>query len=190
LASYTADVPPSPTSRARGRQWRDILAFALAQREAISVGCGYLGACAGVLTPHRRRSAIIDYLRRTPTRAEITATRRAAHRLAASGQATILRVKPSGVDAVRGSAHLILARPGAATQSESLDQLADISIADKASQRFEPTAMAKDLATSVELLSAAIEAIPADRLHRTDAEQLADGQETWLALQLLRLVSR
>jgi hypothetical protein len=30
--------------------------------------------------------------------------------------------------------------------------------------RFEPMVMARDLATSVELLSAAIEAIPADRL--------------------------
>jgi len=92
--SYTADVPRAPTHRARPRQWRDILAFALAQREAIGV-----------------RSTVINHLRGTPRRAEITAARRAAHGLAASGQAMIFRVKPSGVDARRGSAHLILARP-------------------------------------------------------------------------------
>jgi hypothetical protein len=36
--------------------------------------------------------------------------------------------------------------------------------------------MAHDLATSVELLSAAIEAIPADRLNPSDAERLLAGR--------------
>jgi hypothetical protein len=39
-------------------------------------------------------------------------------------------------------------------------------------QRVEPTRMAQDLATTVELLAAAIEAIPADRLNPSDAERL------------------
>jgi hypothetical protein len=58
--------------RARPRQWRDILTAALAQQEAISV-----------------RGTVTDHLRRPPTRAEITAARRAAHRLAANGQAGV-----------------------------------------------------------------------------------------------------
>ena len=88
------EVEQAAAPRTRPRQWRDILAFALAQREIISV-----------------RGTVIDHLRRTPTRAEATAARRAAHGLAAGGRAMIFRVKPSGVDARRRSAHLILARP-------------------------------------------------------------------------------
>jgi hypothetical protein len=56
--------------------------------------------------------------------------------------------------------------------SGSLDEIADQSLADRARQRFEPMTMAKDLAISVELLSAAIEAIPADRLNLAEAEKL------------------
>ena len=103
-ASYTAEVPPASTSRARPRRWREVLAFALAQQEAISV-----------------RGTVVSHLRRTPTRAEITAARRAAHRLVSSGQATMLRVRPPGGDGGCGSAHLILARPGTAQPSGSLD---------------------------------------------------------------------
>jgi hypothetical protein len=36
-------------------------------------------------------------------------------------------------------------------------------------------AIAQDLATSVELLSAAIEAIPRDRLNHSDVEQLVES---------------
>jgi hypothetical protein len=86
---------------------------ALVQQEAISV-----------------RSTVIGYLRRTPTRAEITAARRAAHRLAASGQATILRVKPPEF-AGPGSAHLILARLDVAPPSGVLDDVADASLDDR-----------------------------------------------------------
>jgi hypothetical protein len=158
----------SPT-RARPRQWREILADALAQREAISV-----------------RSTVIDHLRRTPTRAEATAARRAAHGLAASGQATILRIRPPGFDGP-GSPHLVIARPGIAMSSESLDELADVSIADRARQRFEPMARARDLAEAVELLCAAVEAIPADRLHRAEAELVAVIEGS---LETLRRIKR
>jgi len=41
------------------------------------------------------RGSVISHVRRKPIRAEITAARRAAHRLAASGRATILRFKPA-----------------------------------------------------------------------------------------------
>lgn len=53
------------------------------------------------------RGAVISHLRLTPTRAEITAARPAAHRLAASGQAMILHVRLPGFDGP-GSAHLAL----------------------------------------------------------------------------------
>jgi hypothetical protein len=147
--------PKATKARARPRQWREILTDALARQVVISV-----------------RSAVSSHLRRTPTRAEITAARRAAHGLAASGQATILRVRPPRSDGGGGSAHLILARPGATMQSGLLDEVADMSSTDKAHMRFEPTVMAHDLAASVELLAAAIEAIPADRLNQSDAERL------------------
>jgi hypothetical protein len=42
---------------------------------------------------------------------------------------------------------------------------------------FEPTVMARDLATSVELLSAAIEVVPSDRLDRSEAERLVASIE-------------
>jgi hypothetical protein len=143
--------PKATRARAHPRRWRQILTDALTRQDAVSV-----------------RGTVIDHLRRTPTRAEIAAARRAAHGLAASGQATILRVRSPGFDGP-GSAHLILARPGAAIRNGSLDELVEISIGDKARQRFEATVLVKDLAISVELLSVAIEAIPADRLSSSDA---------------------
>jgi hypothetical protein len=57
-------------------------------------------------------------------------------------------------------------------QRGSLDELAKASIADQTLLRFEPLVMAQDLATSVELLAAAIEAIADDRHDGTDAERL------------------
>lgn len=160
---------PLPSLRARPRQWRNILTAALAQQQAISV-----------------RSTVISHLRRTPTRAEITAARRAAHRLAAGGQATILRVRlpKSG----GGSANLILARPGTTTQCGLIDELADVSLADQARQRFEPMLMARDLATTVELLSAAIETIPADQLNSSDAERLVASLDS--SFEALRQIRR
>lgn len=141
-------------ARARPRKWRDILAAALAQQEAISV-----------------RGTVINHLRREPTRAEITAARRAAHGLAASGRATILRFKLSEIDGP-GSPHLILARPGSAMRRGVFDDLAEASVADRTLLRFEPLVMAQELATTVELLSAAIQAIPPDLLNPPEAERL------------------
>jgi hypothetical protein len=143
------------TGRARPRQWRDILAAALVRQEAISV-----------------RGTIISYLRRTPTRAEITAARRAAHRLADSGQAIMLHVKTPGFDGP-GSPHLILARPGTAMPRGLTDELVEAILWDRTRVRFEPAAIAQGLATSVEQLSAAIQAIPTDRLNQSEAERLS-----------------
>jgi hypothetical protein len=78
---------------------------------------------------------------------------------------------------------LILAQPGTAKQGELLDELADTArLADSDHMRFEPTVMAQDLATSVEHLSAAVEAIPTDRLDQSDAELLVASVEASLAV--------
>jgi hypothetical protein len=157
------------TASTQPRQWRDILTKALAQHEAVSV-----------------RGTVISYLRRTPTRAEITAARRAAHRLAAAGQATIIRVRPRGFDGP-GSPHLILVRPGTVAQRGLLDDLADASAADNDRARFEPMVMAQDLATSVELLADAIQVVLTDRLDQSDRERLlASLDASFEALRLIR----
>ena len=116
---------------------RKVLADALNRHAAINV-----------------RATIIDYLRRTPTRAEITAARRAAHRLAAKGHATIVHVPRPKSDSGLGSAYLILVRPGTTLTQQQLDGLAS-ECADAArgsSRRFDPAVMALDLAEAVELL--------------------------------------
>jgi hypothetical protein len=54
--------------------------------------------------------------------------------------------------------------------------------------RFEPIVMAQELATSVELLAAAIQAIPFDRLGQSDAKRLAIAIER--PLEILRQIRR
>jgi hypothetical protein len=71
----------------------------------------------------------------------------------------------------QGARNLILAPPGA-MQSGLPEELADAALADRTRLRFEPAAMAQDLATSVELLTAAIQAIPTDRLDQPGTEGL------------------
>ena len=62
-------------------RWQQVLADALDQNLAIGV-----------------RAAIADHLGRAPTRAELTAARRAAHGLAALGRAQVLHVPGSDAD--------------------------------------------------------------------------------------------
>jgi hypothetical protein len=168
VANRPPGRPRARTARARSRKWRDILAAALAQQEAVTV-----------------RGTVTSHLRRKPTRAEVAAARRAAHGLAASGQATILRVRPPGFDGP-GSTHLILARAGTSTESGLLDQIADASRADRT--RMRPMVMAQDLATSVELLSAAIQAIPSNRLDQSDAVRLVASLDA--SFEALRQIRR
>jgi len=163
-------VPPQPRrypNRAQGRPWRQIFIDALAEQPVISV-----------------RLTVSSYLRRTPTRAETNAARRAAHSLAADGLATVLRVKP--LDAGMGSSNLILARPGTSKWSRLLDQFA-AGTADL-DRRFDPRAIATDLARSVELLAAAVEAIPIEQLDQATAHRLTASVDA--SLKDLRRVRR
>ena len=83
-----------PKSPRLGR-WQQVLADALDQNLAIGV-----------------RAAVADHLGRAPTRAELTAARRAAHSLAALGRARVLHVPGADADANAGDRnHLVLAKP-------------------------------------------------------------------------------
>jgi Putative ATPase subunit of terminase (gpP-like) len=83
-----------PKSPRLGR-WRQVLADALDKNFAIGV-----------------RAAVADHLGRAPTRAELTAARRAAHSLAASGRARVLHVPGADADADAGDRnYLVLAKP-------------------------------------------------------------------------------
>jgi hypothetical protein len=152
-------VERTAARRARPGQWRDILATALVRQEAVSV-----------------RGTVISHLHRSPTRAEITAARRAAHGLAASGRATNLRAKPLGFDGP-GSPHLILARPEPLWRADCLTN-----------SPTRPSQIAQDLAISVEIaLEPYASHIPADRINPSDAERLVASLEASLdALRRIR----
>jgi hypothetical protein len=83
-----------PKSPRLGR-WQQVLADALDQNLAIGV-----------------RAAVADHLGRAPPRPELNAARRAAHSLAASGRARLLRVPGADVAAKEGDrTYLVLAKP-------------------------------------------------------------------------------
>jgi hypothetical protein len=76
-------------------RWQQVLADALDQNLAIGV-----------------RAAVADHLGRAPTRAELTAARRAAHGLAALGRARVLHVPGAdGDDSAGDRSYLVLAKP-------------------------------------------------------------------------------
>jgi hypothetical protein len=84
--------PPKPP---RFGRWQKLLADALYQNLAIGV-----------------RATVADHLGRVPTRAELTAARRAAHSLAALGGAQVLQVPGADADADAGDRnYLVLAKP-------------------------------------------------------------------------------
>ena len=57
---------------------------------------------------------------------------------------------------------------------------------DRAGMRFEPTVMAQDLAASVEVLSADIQAVPTNRLDGSEAERLTASIDA--SLEALRRI--
>jgi hypothetical protein len=84
-----------PTKPPRLGRWQRVLSDALDQNLAIGV-----------------RAAVADHLGRAPTRAELTAARRAAHRLAALGSARVLHVPGADAGANTGDrTYLLLAKP-------------------------------------------------------------------------------
>ena len=84
----------SPQSPRLGR-WQQVVAYALDQHLAIGV-----------------RAAVSDHLGRAPTRAELTAVRRAAHNLAALGRARLLHVPGADAEGNTGDrTYLVLAKP-------------------------------------------------------------------------------
>jgi hypothetical protein len=89
---YRRTRPPKSTRLSR---WQQVLIDALDQNLAIGV-----------------RAAVADHLGRVPTRAELTAARRAAHSLAALGRARVLHVPGADADANAGDRnYLVLAKP-------------------------------------------------------------------------------
>jgi hypothetical protein len=83
-----------PKSPPLGR-WQQVLADALDQNLAIGV-----------------RAAVADHLGRTPSRAELTAARRAAHSFAAQGRARVLYLRGADADDYAGDrSYLVLAKP-------------------------------------------------------------------------------
>jgi hypothetical protein len=85
---YRKARPPKP---ARFGRWQQVLADALDQHLAIGV-----------------RAAITDHLGRVPTRAELTAARRAAHGLAGLGRARVLHVPGVDTDANAGDRNYLV----------------------------------------------------------------------------------
>ena len=96
-----------PRSPRLGR-WQQLLADGLDKNVAIGA-----------------RAAVADHLGRAPTRAELTAARRAAHSLAATGRADVLHVPESDVDDNAGDRnYLVLARPNVIMNDTRLRGLA------------------------------------------------------------------
>jgi hypothetical protein len=71
------------------------------------------------------RAAVADHLGRAPTRAELTAARRAAHSLAALGRARVLHVSGADADAnASDRSYLVLAKPNVIMKDTRLRGLA------------------------------------------------------------------
>jgi hypothetical protein len=89
---YRRARPPQPPRLGR---WQQVLADALDNNLAIGV-----------------RAAVTDHLGRAPTRAELTAARRAAHSLAALDGARVLHVSGENADGNAGDrTYLVLVKP-------------------------------------------------------------------------------
>lgn len=101
---YRRARPPKPPRLGR---WQLVLADALEDHLAVGV-----------------RSVVVNHLGRSPTRSEVTAARRAAHSLAASGRARTMHVPGSDFDDKVGDrAYLILARPKVVMSEAQLRRL-------------------------------------------------------------------
>ena len=145
-----AKVPPL------GR-WQQVLTDALDQSLAIGV-----------------RAAVADHLGRSPTRAELTAARRAAHSLAALGRARVLHVPGADADANGGDrSYLVLAKPNVIMNDIRLRGLAVASEAGSRKNSHNHAQTARNLRRSLRNASAGARLIQADGLDSTSAADLA-----------------
>jgi hypothetical protein len=145
-----------PKSPRLGR-WQQILSDALDQNVAVGV-----------------RAAVADHLGRTPTRAELTAARRAAHGLAALGRARVLHVPGTDGDADGDRSYLVLAKPDVIINDTRLRGLG-VAGSDAAGRRspHNHAQTARNLRRSLQNAAAGARLIQADGLDSQSAADVA-----------------
>jgi transcriptional regulator with XRE-family HTH domain len=147
----------SPKSSRLGR-WQQVLADTLDQNLAIGV-----------------RAAVADHLGRAPTRAELTAGRRAAHGLAALGRARVYHVPGADADDHAGDrTYLVLAKPNVIMNDIRLRGLAvagSAAVGRKSPHNHAQTA--RNLRRSLRNAAASVRLVQADGLDSESAADLA-----------------
>ena len=147
-----------PSKPSRLGRWQQVLADALDQNLAIGV-----------------RAAIADHLGRPPTRAELTAARRAAHGLATLGRADLLHAPGADGEANTGDrSYLVLAKPNVIINDIRLRGLAVAG--DDAAGRKSPrnhAQIARNLKRSLRNAAAGARLIQAEGLDRRSAADVA-----------------
>jgi hypothetical protein len=152
---YRRTLPPKFP---RLDRWQQMLADALDQNLAIGV-----------------RAAVADHLGRAPTRAELTAARRAAHSLAALGRARVLHVPGADGNGDAGDrSYLVLAKPNVIMNDIRLRGLA-VAGSDAAGRRrpHNHAQTARNLERSLRNAATGARLIQAEGLDSTSATELA-----------------
>jgi predicted DNA-binding transcriptional regulator AlpA len=152
---YRKARPPKPPRLGR---WQQVLADALNRNLAIGV-----------------RAAVTDHLGRAPTRAELTAARRAAHSLAALGRARVLHVPGADADDKAGDRnYLALAKPNLIMNDTRLRRLA-VAAGDGAGRRrpHNHAQTARNLRRSLRNAAAGARLIQSDGLDSKSAADVA-----------------
>jgi hypothetical protein len=152
---YRRARPPKPPRLGR---WQQVLADGLDKNVAIGVN-----------------AAVADHLGRAPTRAELTAARRAAHRLAALGRARVLKVPGADAAANAGDrTYLVLAKPNGIMNDVRLRGLA-VAGTDAAGRKspHNHAQTARNLRRSLRNAAAGARLIQADGLDRHSAADIA-----------------
>jgi hypothetical protein len=165
---YRRARPPKPPRLGR---WQQVLADGLEKNRAIGV-----------------RAAVADHLGRAPTRAELTAARRAAHSLASLGRAQVLHVPGAegGAD-VGDRNYLVLARPNVIMNDIRLRGLA-VAGSDGAG-RMSPDNHAQNFKRSLRNAAAGARLVQAEGLDSESAADVAASLQDAL-VELRRLERR
>jgi hypothetical protein len=144
--------------RPRLGRWQQVLADALDQNLAIGV-----------------RAAVADHLGRAPTRAELTAARRAAHGLTDLGLARVFSVPGADADANAGDrSYLVLAKPNVIMNDVRLRGL-DVAGSEAAGRKspHNHTQTARNLKRSLRNAAAGARLIQAEGLDSKSAADVA-----------------